>query len=294
MPPVAAFPVRSDTGDLSSPGEAQRILAARSDVILHLAAVVSGEAEQDFDKGYRVNLTGTWNLLEEIRRIAIETVGAYRPRVVFTSSTGVFGGPYPEAIGDESLVAPLTSYSAQKAIGELLLADYTRKGFLDGVGIRLPTICVRPGRPNAAASGFFSSIIREPLAGLTAVLPVSENVRHCHASPRAAVGFLVHAAAIGGDAIGPQRTLTMPGVSCTVGEQIDALRRVAGAKAASLIKREPDERIMTIVAGWPRRFNTAGATALGFKAEGDFDAIVQIYLDDELGGTFVDSGQQDA
>lgn len=280
--PEAPFTVRGGTGDLSSPGEARRILAARPDVILHLAAVVSGEAEQDFDKGYRVNVTGTWNLLEEVCRIAIDAADAYRPRIVFTSSTGVFGGPYPEDIDDEFLAAPLTSYGAQKMIGELLLADYTRKGFLDGVGIRLPTICVRPGRPNAAASGFFSSIIREPLVGQTAILPVGDDVRHCHASPRAAVGFLVHAAAIDGDAVGPRRTLTMPSVSCTVGEQIEALRRVAGEEAVGLIRREPDERIMAIVAGWPRRFDTARATQLGFRAESDFDEILRIHLEDEL------------
>ena len=188
---------------------------------------MSGEAEADFDKGYRINLDGTRQLFEAIRKVG----DGYRPRVVFTSSIAVFGAPFPEAIGDEFFTTPLTSYGTQKAIGELLLADYTRRGFFDGIGIRLPTICVRPGKPNKAASGFFSGIIREPLAGQEAVLPVPEDVRHWHASPRSAVGFLIHAATIDtAPASGTRRNLTMPGLSATVGEQIEALRRVAGDK----------------------------------------------------------------
>jgi nucleoside-diphosphate-sugar epimerase len=163
---VVPFEGASRVSDLSLPGEAQKLIAARPEVIFHLAAVVSGEAEADFDKGYRVNLEGTRQLFEAIRK-----EGGYRPRVVFTSSIAVFGAPFPEAIGDEFLSAPLTSYGTQKAIAELLLSDYSRRGFFDGIGIRLPTICVRPGRPNKAASGFFSGIIREPLAGEQAVLP---------------------------------------------------------------------------------------------------------------------------
>ena len=159
-------------------------------LIFHLAAIVSGEAEADFDKGYRINLDGTRRLFEAIRKVG----DGYKPRVVFTSSIAVFGAPFPEAIGDEFLNAPLTSYGTQKAIGELLLSDYSRRGFFDGIGIRLPTICVRPGKPNKAASGFFSGIIREPLAGQEAMLPVPESVRHWFASPRAAIGFLLHAA----------------------------------------------------------------------------------------------------
>lgn len=269
--------------DFSAPGAAAALVAAKPDLVFHLAAVVSGEAEDDFDKGYRVNLTGTWNLFEAIRALNAQD-GAYRPRVVFTSSTGVFGAPYPDSIPDEFLPAPLTSYGAQKAIGELLLSDYTRKGFLDGVGIRLPTICVRPGRPNKAASGFFSSIIREPLAGEEAVLPVSRDVRHWHASPRSAVGFLLHAAVLDGKRVGPRRCLTMPGVSCTVGEQIEALRRVAGGTVAARIREVPDERIIGIVAGWPRRFDARRASALGFRAETDFEEIVRAHVEDELGG----------
>jgi nucleoside-diphosphate-sugar epimerase len=209
---------------------------------------------------------------------------AYRPRLVVTSSIAVFGAPFPDPIGDEFFHQPLTSYGTQKAIGELLLSDYTRKGFFDGVAIRLPTICVRPGKPNAAASGFFSNIIREPLAGQEATLPVADTVMHWHASPRAAVGFLLHAATMDTGAIGPRRALTMPGVGVTVAGQIEALRRVAGDKVVARIRREPDETIMKIVAGWPTRFDAARATALGFRAESNFDEIIRAHVEDELGG----------
>src|SRR6185437_15698102 len=206
--------------DLADPATARAAVAGRPDVIFHLAAVVSGEAELDFEKGMHVNFDGSRALLEAVRAVGDD----YRPRFVFTSSIAVFGAPFPESIPDDFALTPLTSYGAQKAMIELMLADYTRRGFVDGVGIRLPTICVRPGKPNQAASGFFSSIIREPLNGQEAVLPVPDDVRHWHASPRAAVGFLLHAAAIDGGALGDLRCLTMPGVSVTVAEQIAALR----------------------------------------------------------------------
>jgi nucleoside-diphosphate-sugar epimerase len=206
---------------------------------------------------------------------------------VFASSIAVFGAPFPAAIGDEFFLTPLTSYGTQKAIGELLLADYTRRGFLDGVGIRLPTIVVRPGKPNKAASGFFSSIIREPLSGQEAVLPVSEDVRHWFASPRAALGFLLHAAGLKGDRLGARINLTMPGLVCTVGEEIAALARVAGADVARRIRREPDAMVAKIVAGWPQNFDARRATALGFRAETSFDDIVRAHIEDELGGRVV-------
>jgi len=273
---VVPFEGASAVSDLSTPGEAEKLLAARPQLIFHLAAVVSGEAEADFEKGYRVNLDGTRLLFEAIRK------ANYRPRVVFTSSIAVFGAPFPEAIGDEFLNAPLTSYGTQKAIGELLLSDYSRRGFFDGIGIRLPTICVRPGKPNKAASGFFSGIIREPLSGQEAVLPVPETVRHWFASPRAAVGFLLHAARMKTEQLGNRRNLSMPGVSATVGEQIAALRRVAGDKVASLIRREPDATIMRIVEGWPRNFDARRALQLGFRADQSFEEIIRIHIEDEL------------
>jgi nucleoside-diphosphate-sugar epimerase len=281
-PAGAPFETRTAVSDFAQPGEAEKLVAERPDVIFHLAAIVSGEAEADFDKGYRINLDGTRYLFDAIRLIG----DGYKPRVVFTSSIAVFGAPFPEAIGDEFFTTPLTSYGVQKAIGELLLADYTRRGFFDGVGIRLPTICVRPGRPNKAASGFFSNIIREPLNGEEAVLPVSEDVRHSHASPRSAVGFLIHAATIDGERLGARRNLTMPSISVTVAEQIDALRRIAGDRVVGRIRREPDETIIRIVSGWPRRFDARRAESLGFKAEASFDDIVRIHIEDELGGRF--------
>jgi D-erythronate 2-dehydrogenase len=284
-PEKAGFPVNIVAGDFAVAGAAEKLVVGRPDVIFHLAAIVSGEAELDFDKGYRINLDGTRMLLDAIRLIG----NGYKPRVVFTSSIAVFGAPFPEAIGDEFFHTPLLSYGTQKAIGELLLSDYSRRGFLDGIGIRLPTICIRPGLPNKAASGFFSNILREPLAGKEAVLPVSEEVRHWHATPRSAVGFLLHAATMDLAAVGSRRNLTMPGLTATVGEQIAALERVAGEPVAARIKRQPDPFIMGIVDGWPRNFEAKRARQLGFTtAENTFDDIIRIHIEDELGGKFVD------
>src|SRR5215510_8129206 len=280
VPAHAPFPVATEACDFAAPGANERMLAGRPDVIFHLAAIVSGEAEADFDKGLRINLDGTRHLLDAIR----SEMAGHPPRVVFTSSIAVFGAPFPDAIADSFHHTPLTSYGTQKAICELLLADYSRRGFLDGIGIRLPTICVRPGKPNKAASGFFSGIIREPLAGQEALLPVSESVRHTHASPRAAVGFLIHAAGLTREQVGPRVNLAMPGVSCTVGEQIDALRRVAGDKVAARIRRAPDELVQRIVSGWAEWLDAKRARDLGFKAETSFDDIVRAHIEDELGG----------
>src|SRR3954466_9760193 len=269
--------------DLSAPDAAAALVAKRPDVIFHLAAIVSGEAEADLEKGYRINLDGTRYLFEAVRLEGAQS--PYKPRLVFTSSIAVFGAPFPDAIGDEFFSTPLTSYGTQKAIGELLLSDYTRRGFVDGIGIRLPTICIRPGRPNKAASGFFSSILREPPVGQEAILPVPETVRHWHASPRSAVEFLVRAATLDGEDVGPRRTLSMPGLSATVGEQIDALRRVAGERAVRLIRREPDESIMRMVQTWAAALEATRALRLGFAAEGSFDEIIRVHIEDELGGS---------
>jgi len=268
--------------DLSAPESAAKLAGLRADLIIHLAAIVSGEAEADFEKGYRINLDGTRALFEAIRLEGQKE--PYCPRLVFASSVAVFGAPFPEKIGDEFFTTPLTSYGTQKAISELLLSDYSRRGFFDGIGIRLPTICIRPGAPNKAASGFFSNILREPLAGKEAVLPVDENVRHWFASPRSAVGFFIHAAQLDLSKVGPRRNLTMPGLSALVGEEIEALRRVAGEKAVKLIRRERDSVIAGIVAGWPTDFDAKRAAALGFKAETSFDEIIKIHIEDELGG----------
>jgi D-erythronate 2-dehydrogenase len=280
LPLQAEFGVRATVADLTDPSAAAELVSDRPDVVFHLAAVVSGEAEADFDKGYRVNVDGTRQLLEAVRSVG----SGYHPKLVFSSSIAVFGPPFPEVIGDDQLAAPLTSYGTQKAIAELLVSDYTRRGFLDGISIRLPTICVRPGKPNRAASGFFSSIIREPLTGREAVLPVPDEVRHWFASPRAAVRFLVRAAGVDGDALGDRRALTMPGVSATVGEMIESLQRIAGTGAGELIRRVPDEATTRIVASWPGRFDARRARELGFEAEADFDEIIRAYVEDELDG----------
>lgn len=277
-PAIAGTAVSTHVGDLAAPGEADRLVAAKPDVVFHLAGVVSAEAEADFDKGYRVNLDGTRALFEAIRH------AGHAPRLVFSSSIAVFGAPFPDTIPDDFHPTPLTSYGTQKLIGEALLADYSRRGFLDGIGLRLPTICVRPGKPNKAASSFFSSIIREPLAGRQTVLPVPRSVLHTHASPRAAVGFLLHAAGLAGDAVGPRRNLTMPGVACTVGEQIDALGRIAGTRAVALIREQRDDAVWAIVRNWPTRFTAERARALGFEAEESFDEIVRAHIEDELDG----------
>ena len=280
---AAPFEVEATASDLSVAGEAERLVADQPAVIFHLAAIVSGEAEADFDKGYRVNLDGTRRLFEAIRASAPSAP----PRLVFTSSIAAFGAPFPDTIDDDFLLAPLTSYGTQKAICELLLSDYSRRGIFDGVGIRLPTICVRPGAPNKAASGFFSNIIREPLNGQDAVLPVPDETMHWLASPRAAVGFLVHAASLAAAHLGPRRNVTMPGVAVTVAEQIEALRRVAGERVVQRIRSEPDPTIASIVAGWPRRFEARRAHELGFQADRSFDEIIRIHIEDELGGQFV-------
>ena len=280
--PAFAGAVETLAVDVSEAAVAAQLVGKRPDLIFHLAAIVSGEAEADFDKGYRINLDGTRYLLEAIR---LEGARApYKPRLVFTSSIAVFGAPFPDAIGDEFFSTPLTSYGTQKAIGELLLNDYSRRGFLDGVGIRLPTIVVRPGKPNLAASGFFSNILREPLSGKEAVLPVSRDVRHWFASPRAAVGFLLHAASMDTSRLGWRRTVSAPGLSATVGEEIEALRRIAGDKAVKLIREEPNETIIRIVDGWARNFDTKRALSLGFVAEASMDQIIRAHIEDELGG----------
>jgi D-erythronate 2-dehydrogenase len=287
VPPTApaqpACEMHTIGADLSVPGEAAKAVAPRPQAIFHLAGVVSGEAELDFEKGYRVNLDGTRALLEAIR-----TVGdGYRPKLIYTSSIAVFGAPFPHSIPADFHLTPLTSYGTQKAIGELLLADYTRRGLCDGVGIRLPSVVVRPGKPNAAASGFFSGIIREPLAGLEASLPVPDTVVHTHASPRAAVGFLIHAAGLARDALGARINLSMPGVCCTVAEQIAALRRIAGERVAARIRRDQNPLIARIVEGWPQRIEAGRARELGFTAESSFDEIIRIHIDEDRGGSFV-------
>ncbi|OUS33828.1 NAD-dependent epimerase [Rhodobacterales bacterium 56_14_T64] len=283
FPDNCAASSRRLVGSLAEDGAAAGLAATRPDIIFQLAAIVSGEAEQDFDKGWQVNMFAGWALLEALRSEHEASGGTYRPRVVFTSSIAVFGGPFPDQISDQFLSAPLTSYGAQKAVCELMLSDFSRKGYVDGISIRLPTICVRPGKANKAASSFFSGIIREPLNGREAILPVSDSVRHYHASPKSAVGFLCHAAALDTGLLAGRLSLNLPGVSCTVAEQIEALGEIAGADTVALIRSVADPEVVKIVGGWPQDFDSARATELGFKAETSFSEIIQCYIDEDLG-----------
>jgi len=264
--------------DISSPREAEKIIEDKPDIIFHLAAIVSGEAEADFDKGYRINFDGTRMLLEAIRHVN------YKPRLVFTSSVAVFGAPFPEIVGEDFFCAPASSYGTQKAICELLISDYTRRGFINGVAIRLPAICVRPGKPNAAVTGFFSNIIREPLIGIDAVLPVSETIRRWFASPRTAVNYLLHAATLEENMIGSRRTILMPGVAATVADQIAALRKIAGESVVKKIKFLPDPAVEKMFAQWPKSFDASRALSLGFTPDKNFEEIIQAHIEDELDG----------
>ena len=268
-------------GDIGNPEEIQKLVKMRFDVIFHLAAIVSGEAEENFSKGWEINLFSMWRLLDGIRNEGKFNNISYMPRVIFTSSIAVFGAPYPPQIGDDFLCAPQTSYGAQKASAELMISDYSRKGFVDGISLRLPTICVRPGLPNKAASGFFSGIIREPLNGKKAYLPVGGNVRHWHASPKAATNFLMHTLNLDFQKL-ERRSLNLPGVSCTVEEQIEALRKIAGQSTVDLIIPKQDPFVESMVKGWPRDFKTEKAFDLGFKAEKNFEEIVKTYIEEDL------------
>lgn len=280
IPVGAPFDIKSDVADITDAKTCHDLVSGKPDIIFHLAAIVSGEAESDFEKGYRVNLDGTRNLFEAIR-----SVENYCPRVVYTSTAAVYGGPYPEDVDDDFILQPTTSYGVQKAIGELLLNDYSRRGFLDGIGLRLPTICVRPGKPNAAASGVFSNIIREPLAGIETTLSVSKDVSMIFASPRSAVGFLLHAAQLDTAALGARRSLLMPGVHATIGEEIEALRRVAGDRVLTFIKEKPDPFAQQMVDAWNfPAFPATRARNLGFTCENTFDELIQLHIESELDG----------
>lgn len=262
--------------DVADPGAAARLVQDRPDLIFHLAAVVSGEAEADLAKGYAVNLDASRALFD-----AIAALPDYCPRLVFASSLAVFGAPFPKVIPDDFHLTPRTSYGTQKAMTELLLSDYSRRGLLDGIALRLPTICIRPGAPNRAASGFYSSILREPLNGLPATLPVRDSLRHWFASPRAATGFFLQAARLDTGLLGPSRAMSMPGLSASVAEMIESLRRVAGQKAVDLIRHAPDPVIQAIVEPWAEACEARAARALGFTAEESFDEIIRIYLEDD-------------
>lgn len=261
--------VQSIVCDIADRVEMERFILPDTSVIYHLAAIVSGQAEAEFDLGMRINLEGTRTLLEMCRHLPLP------PKFVFTSSIAVFGGELPAVVTDQTAVRPQSSYGSQKAIGELLVNDYSRKGFIDGRVLRLPTICVRPGKPNRAASSFVSGIIREPLNGEPAICPVARDVRLWLSSPFTAVENLWHAHVVSADLLGAHRTINLPGLSITVGEMIETLEAVAGSEVATRIRFERDVTVEQIVASWPGRFDTSAATSLGFKGDHDFAAVVR-------------------
>ena len=273
VPPAPLPGAETMTLELTAQGATSRLIEKRPATIYHLAAIVSGEAEADFDKGYAVNLDAVRALLEAIRRTP-----NYHPRLVYASSAAVMGRPFPAVIPDDFHTVPLTSYGTQKAIAELLINDYSRRGIIDGVALRLPTICIRPGLPNRAASSFFSNILREPLAGRTANLPVPETTRHWFASPSAAVGFFRHAATMDTAPLATDRAITVPGLSATVADQLAALTRAAGPAALNLITRNPDPAVEKIVLGWALAYKATRALDLGFVADRSFDDIIAAHL----------------
>jgi nucleoside-diphosphate-sugar epimerase len=277
----AAFPPSPDprlvcvAGDISAPGAIEAAVGGETASVFHLASVVSAGAEADFDLGYRVNTDGIRMLLEACRRLP-------RPaRFVFASSVAAFGGDLPEVLDDSTTPNPQTSYGTQKVIGEYLVTDYTRKGFLDGRSLRLPTIVVRPGKPNLAASSFASSIFREPLNGVVSQCPVPDTTGIWLLSPRKVVDALIHAHDLPSSAWGVNRVLNLPGITVTVKEGVEALQRLAGDAAAARVQYMPDERINRIVQGWPARFRTPRATAMGFAADPDIETVIRDYVADE-------------
>jgi nucleoside-diphosphate-sugar epimerase len=281
-PPARPFAedkrLKTRYGDFSEADAANQLVNGNTAAVFHLAAIVSGEAEQDFDKGMRVNLDGTRKILEACRHQADV------PRLVFASSVAVYGGDMPDVLGDTMPLTPQTSYGSQKAMGELLVNDYSRKGFVDGRALRLPTIVVRPGKPNAAASSFASSIMREPLQGEEVVCPVSPKTGVWLLSPRQAVACFLHASDLAPEAWGASRSVALPGMTVSVEEMIQALSRVAGEAVAARVRFEPDPFIEKIVYGWPTRFTTERAEVMGFRADERFENVVEAFIEDELGG----------
>jgi nucleoside-diphosphate-sugar epimerase len=275
FPPGLEQDFRCIAGDVSSSAVIGKALDSDTNGIFHLASVVSGGAEADFDLGYRVNLDGMRALLEACRRLSKP------PKLVFTSSVAAFGGTLPDVLDDSTTPAPQTSYGTQKVIGEYLVADWTRKGMIDGRSLRLPTIVVRPGKPNLAASSFASGIIREPLNGVVAECPVPDATGVWILSPKRVVEAFMHAHDLPWDAWPSNRVVNLPGITLTVREMLDAMGRVAGKEAVARVKFVPDARIQGIVKTWPVRFRTERALAMGFKADSDFESVVRDYLQSE-------------
>ena len=265
-------------GDIANPEVLDSLIDASTDSIFHLAAVVSSQAEADFELGMRINFTATQNMLERIRQLGT------CPKWVMTSSVAVFGGQLPERVRDDQVWAPQSSYGTQKAMKDLLLADYSRRGFVDGRSLRMPTIVVRPGKPNLAASSFASGIIREPLNGQSSVCPVPLDTRLWLMSPAQAIANLIHGHELAGEQMTEGRVINMPGLSITVEQMIDALREVAGTEVAARISLERNPAIERIVGSWPGSFCATYSRDLGFTADEDFRAVIKQYMTDYLPG----------
>jgi nucleoside-diphosphate-sugar epimerase len=266
--------VKVVTGDIADGALMRATINTQTTSIFHLAAIVSGQAEADFELGMRINLDASRLLLDICRELG------HKPKVVFTSSVAVYGGKLPDVVQDTTALNPQSSYGAQKAIGELLLNDYSRRGFVDGRVLRLPTISVRPGKPNKAASSFASGIIREPLNGEAAVCPVATDLRLWLLSPRGAIASLIAGHELAGEMFGASRTVNLPGLSVSVGEMIAALEDVAGSDVTARISYAPDPAIERIVKSWPGAWDTARSEALGLTADVDFASIIRAYMDD--------------
>lgn len=265
--------VHVTTGDLSDPAQLETLITGETNSVFHLAAIVSGQAEQDFDLGMRINFDATRALLERIRALGGKI------KFVMTSSVAVFGGDLPDTVPDSQVWAPKSSYGTEKALADLLLSDYSRRGFVDGRSLRMPTIVVRPGKPNRAASSFASGIIREPINGVDAVCPVAPETLLWLMSPRLAIENLVHGHELAGSEL-RSRVLNMPGLSISVGEMVESLRRVAGDEAVARITWERDPAIEAIVNSWPGNFSAELASSLGFKHDADFDQVVAAFIED--------------
>jgi len=268
--------VKVIAGDISNPELMQQLITTEIQSIFHLAAIVSGQAEADFDLGMRINLDAARLLLEACRS------AGHKPKIVFTSSVAVYGGALPEMVLDATALNPQSSYGAQKAICELLLNDYTRKGFVDGRVLRLPTISVRPGAPNKAASSFASGIIREPLNGKPSICPASTDLRIWLLSPRYAIESLIAGHDLHSSVLGLNKSINLPGVSVTVGQMIESLRKISGDQVAARISVEPDSKVEAIVRSWPGAWDASRAKSLGLKADPNFESIIKAYIEDDL------------
>jgi nucleoside-diphosphate-sugar epimerase len=266
-------------GDIADPGFAARAIAPDTDSIFHLAAVVSGAAEADFDLGMRVNLGGVRAVLDQARLIC--DTAAAPPRLVFASSVAAFGGDLPQVLDDSTTPLPQTSYGSQKVVSEYLISDFSRKGYIDGRSLRLPTIVVRPGKPNAAASSFASAVVREPLNGVAYECPLPPETGVWLLSPRRVVEAFIHAHDLSASAWGSNRSLNLPGITVTVAEMIAAMGRIAGAQTVKRVSWKPDPRIQAIVKGWPVRFSTPRALSMGFEADPGIEAVIRDYIADE-------------